>query len=257
MPISDPNHWIEEGFFKGPKYNKVLEIIAALNLNTTHAGSDGKDHSDVVLNNTHRVAPNPHSGHVDTSGDETIAGVKTFSSIPVLPATNPTLDDHAVRKVYVDSLGGDIWEDESISVDCAFEFATQTSAANKFSVMFSGAIANIASAVTSYLLYSFPLPTRIGSLRFYCTAVKIHLYDADGTNYIDVVEGIQMKGSSISPSTISSGNFSAPGEHNINVNAYLDAAYGEGTMYKILMTTQAPTNYALDVSGVTIVGYYT
>lgn len=34
---------------------------------------------------------------------QTIAGVKTFSSIPVLPASNPTADNDAVRKAYVDN----------------------------------------------------------------------------------------------------------------------------------------------------------
>lgn len=42
------------------------------------------------------------SGKVATSGDETINGVKTFGSIPVLPASNPTTDNQAVRKAYVD-----------------------------------------------------------------------------------------------------------------------------------------------------------
>jgi hypothetical protein len=34
---------------------------------------------------------------------ETIGGVKTFSSIPVLPASDPTADNEAVRKAYVDN----------------------------------------------------------------------------------------------------------------------------------------------------------
>jgi len=38
------------------------------------------------------------------SGNETIAGVKTFSSIPVLPASDPTTDNQAVRKAFVDGL---------------------------------------------------------------------------------------------------------------------------------------------------------
>lgn len=38
------------------------------------------------------------------SVDETITGVKTFSSIPVLPASSPTTDNQAVRKKYVDDL---------------------------------------------------------------------------------------------------------------------------------------------------------
>jgi hypothetical protein len=40
---------------------------------------------------------------VQTDNNQTIAGVKTFSSIPVLPSTNPTTDDQATRKAYVDT----------------------------------------------------------------------------------------------------------------------------------------------------------
>lgn len=36
------------------------------------------------------------------SDNQTVAGVKTFSSIPVLPASNPTTDNQAARKKYVD-----------------------------------------------------------------------------------------------------------------------------------------------------------
>ena len=39
---------------------------------------------------------------VQTSGDQTINGVKTFGSIPVLPAADPTSDNQAARKLYVD-----------------------------------------------------------------------------------------------------------------------------------------------------------
>jgi hypothetical protein len=41
--------------------------------------------------------------HVALTGDETVAGVKTFSSIPVLPASSPTTDNQATRKKYVDN----------------------------------------------------------------------------------------------------------------------------------------------------------
>lgn len=44
------------------------------------------------------------SGKVATSGNETINGVKTFGSIPVLPASDPTTDNQAVRKIYVDNI---------------------------------------------------------------------------------------------------------------------------------------------------------
>jgi len=43
------------------------------------------------------------SGIVFTSGDQTIGGTKTFSSIPVLPGSDPSSDNHAVRKAYVDA----------------------------------------------------------------------------------------------------------------------------------------------------------
>jgi len=51
----------------------------------------------------HKNADNPHPKHVDTEGNETIAGIKTFSSIPILPASDPTADNEASRKAYVDT----------------------------------------------------------------------------------------------------------------------------------------------------------
>lgn len=37
------------------------------------------------------------------TGNQTITGVKTFSSIPVLPGSNPSSDNEASRKAYVDT----------------------------------------------------------------------------------------------------------------------------------------------------------
>ena len=42
------------------------------------------------------------TGFVNTSGAQTVAGLKTFSSIPVLPSTDPTTANQAVRKGYAD-----------------------------------------------------------------------------------------------------------------------------------------------------------
>lgn len=41
---------------------------------------------------------------VNKTGNQTIAGVKTFSSIPVGPATDPTTDNQLARKAYVDKV---------------------------------------------------------------------------------------------------------------------------------------------------------
>ena len=43
------------------------------------------------------------TGFVQTSGNQTVAGIKTFSSIPVLPASNPTTANQAVRKGFADA----------------------------------------------------------------------------------------------------------------------------------------------------------
>lgn len=45
---------------------------------------------------------NALNNYVSLTGAETVQGVKTFGSIPVLPATNPTTANQAVRKQYVD-----------------------------------------------------------------------------------------------------------------------------------------------------------
>lgn len=45
------------------------------------------------------------TARVSLTGNETIAGVKTFSSIPELPASDPTTANQAVRKSYVDVIG--------------------------------------------------------------------------------------------------------------------------------------------------------
>ena len=65
----------------------------------THNGVD----SPAILN-THLRDAYKDSEVVHLTGDETIAGVKTFTSTPVLPASNPTTDNQAARKAYVDSL---------------------------------------------------------------------------------------------------------------------------------------------------------
>lgn len=52
------------------------------------------------------LADDDHPQYVKDTGDETIAGVKTFSSIPVLPASNPTTDNQAVRKGFADATYG-------------------------------------------------------------------------------------------------------------------------------------------------------
>lgn len=51
------------------------------------------------------------SAFVHMTTDETINGIKTFGSIPVLPASNPTAANEATRKAYVDTAAGAVLKD--------------------------------------------------------------------------------------------------------------------------------------------------
>lgn len=43
---------------------------------------------------------------VKLTGDQSVDGIKTFTSIPLLPASDPTTDNQSTRKIYVDTLDG-------------------------------------------------------------------------------------------------------------------------------------------------------
>jgi hypothetical protein len=51
---------------------------------------------------------------IGLSGDQTVAGVKTFSSFPVTPSTIPITDYQVANKVYVDSFSGTVFSAGSI-----------------------------------------------------------------------------------------------------------------------------------------------
>jgi len=54
------------------------------------------------------LSDDDHPQYVKNTENETIRGVKTFSSIPVLPGWNPVKNNQAARKAYVDSLNKDL-----------------------------------------------------------------------------------------------------------------------------------------------------
>lgn len=59
---------------------------------------DGLDSTDFATS-----SHNHDSDYVDLTTDQTVGGVKTFDDIPLLPASDPTSDNQAARKAYVDN----------------------------------------------------------------------------------------------------------------------------------------------------------
>jgi len=72
-------------------------------------GLSDDDHPQYLLAATGKAADSDKldgvdsSGFVNMSSAQTVGGTKTFSSIPVLPSTNPTLANQAIRKGYADA----------------------------------------------------------------------------------------------------------------------------------------------------------
>lgn len=61
-----------------------------------------------VLDDLNTAFSNLGSTAVLLTTDQSIGGVKTFTSIPLLPGSDPTLDNQAVRKRYVDARTNDV-----------------------------------------------------------------------------------------------------------------------------------------------------
>lgn len=73
---------------------------------------------------TKKYADGLNATAVHLTGDESVAGVKTFTSIPVLPASNPTTDNQAVRKAYADGLAISGSPDATIAIKGIGRYAT-------------------------------------------------------------------------------------------------------------------------------------
>lgn len=87
---------IIEKLLKLEKEIEHLKRIEGASVITDHGeltGLSDNDHPQYAL----------EADVVHNTGNESIAGVKTFGSIPVLPSSNPTLVNQAVRKGYIDT----------------------------------------------------------------------------------------------------------------------------------------------------------
>ena len=106
-------------------------ISAITGLQTALDGKSNIGHSHVISDVSGlQTALDSKANDADVvklTGNQTVAGIKTFSSIPVLPASNPTTDNQAVRKAYVDSAvasGVSTEQDRLALLDTIFKKAT-------------------------------------------------------------------------------------------------------------------------------------
>lgn len=85
----------------------VWTVDSGLNANKIGAGSVSNTEFS-YLDGVTSALQTQLDGKVNLTGNETIAGIKTFSSIPILPNVDPTTANEATRKSYVDALAASI-----------------------------------------------------------------------------------------------------------------------------------------------------
>lgn len=93
-PTTDNNKNIGTGT---KRWQEIAAVKLRASATKVNAVADIIDHINGTI-------ANAHSDHVDTTGNETIAGVKTFSSFPVTPSSAPTTNYQVANKKYVDDL---------------------------------------------------------------------------------------------------------------------------------------------------------
>jgi len=86
--------------------NNVLNVYGTASWVEIPTISSPTTNTTMYYNGTRWVTANSTSlfgGVVDTTSNQTVAGIKNFTSIPVLPASDPTDGNQSVRKAYADT----------------------------------------------------------------------------------------------------------------------------------------------------------
>jgi hypothetical protein len=220
MTISDPAHWKEpfySGKVGGPKFDKIVEMIAELNTPTVppiaHETSHRSGGSDALTD----VA--------FLSGNQTINGIKTFGSIPVLPASNPSSDNQATRKQYVDEIMA-IGSANKRWIMCSFTADGNVPIWDQWRGGINlGAIENRTTTNTRARGY-VPLATVLSTgHNLVITQVRFGLPDADGSNYVSVLKLLGINSNSSTALVTDSSTWTTVSEHTVDiadqtVNAY-------------------------------------
>jgi len=96
------------------------------------------------------------SKYVKVNGNQTINDVKTFTTIPILPNSDPTSDNEAVRKKYVDNQLSSVMEKVSevdVSSDCTYVDFTGLDGNSAWFYKLFATVKNPTGSSTNYFLF--------------------------------------------------------------------------------------------------------
>lgn len=196
---------------------------------------------------------------VDLSNNQTIAGIKTFSSIPILPSSNPTADNEATRKTYTDTLPiiNTLTEKTTIADNDLFIIEDSEASNAKKKVKKS----NISSAVLSNVVFSFAIsgvggPDVVGTIvgdditsQNNITRQVWAVYDTD-TNYHTILTSKFKKIAGISTVTVWCSIWNSANDHSANCKVIIGSVNGNvtGTSGQ---TSAEWNSFDIDVSSLT------
>lgn len=151
--------------------NAAIAQSKIANLTTDLAGKANSSHthaiSDVTNLQSSLDAKADSNATVNLTGAQTVAGVKTFSALPVLPAGNPTTGTQAATKAYVDlvaSGGGGSSNPGVVYFDDFFSGATDSDKVAAMNTWAQSAAGSpTASVVFDARQYNFTTPIKLFS----------------------------------------------------------------------------------------------
>lgn len=241
MVISDPSYWKESFHDKGPKYDKIKELIAALNI---LLGS--QDHGNLA-----GLADDDHTQYLRTDGSRALTGDQSAGSNKITNLATPTATTDAVTKTYVDQYFG-IGSANALLIPCSLNWH-HTIAGN---AEFTAGGGEIINRLTGAIAFNFQIenPTNLGSLKLYIKTAYLGLEDADASNYIDRFRIFGSQATSTTALLDDTTNYTSVGEKTYTPGAPIDCS----TYKRVGGYVNCQTNLAsaLDITYVILEVYY-
>lgn len=132
----------------GTTWTGCTRGLAFYGSSTASVAANRKTHSagvQVIISNVHYI----YQQLLNKEDDETVAGTKTFTSLPLIPTTTPTIDGHVASKKYVDDTINAGAPDATESVKGISELSQRSEASGGISVGGTGARLILPSSIAS------------------------------------------------------------------------------------------------------------